>query len=239
VVLKISYDTNLLDVAANGIRTGSLTSGGNLLVNVNDAAGTIIVSLLTSAPLSAGAGSLLEIDFQIRTDAVAGATPIDIQSLSLNEGQLVLTIEPVVGADGTDGSITIVLSAAIPSASIEKVDAPTIDAESATVTQSVAPVTAIENIDTLITVTSFSVGVNYGMAKGVADNALNKFSTLLDLDRDRTIKDLRRAVTDFDMPLISLNERNDLSDDGWLSPHDIHRRMFGSNHRRAPKIQWD
>jgi hypothetical protein len=50
---------------------------------------------------------LLEIDFQIRSDAVAGTTAIDLRSLSLNEGQLVLTVDPVVGADATDGQITI------------------------------------------------------------------------------------------------------------------------------------
>jgi hypothetical protein len=108
VVLKIGYDTNRLDVAAIGVRTGSLSSGGDLLVNVDDAVGTIYISLLTQPALTAGSGSLLEIDFQIRSDAVGGVTPIDLQSLSLNEGALVLTIEPVAGADATDGQITIV-----------------------------------------------------------------------------------------------------------------------------------
>ena len=129
VVLKIVYDTSLLDVTSSGIRTGSLTGGGSLLVNVDDAAGTIYISLLTQPALTAGSGSLLEIDFQIRSEAAFGATLIDLQSLSLNEGQLVLTIDPIVGVDETDGRITIE-SAVTTDSSREPIDSPRINDES-------------------------------------------------------------------------------------------------------------
>jgi len=107
VELRIAYDTTLLDVAASGVRKGSLTGASTLIVNVDDAAGLVYVSMVMTRPLSAGAGSLLEIDFKVSQKAAAGETRIDLQSLSLNEGQLVLTIVPVNGADSTDGLLTI------------------------------------------------------------------------------------------------------------------------------------
>jgi hypothetical protein len=106
-VMTIAYDTNLLDIAPAGIRAGGLATGGSLLVHVDEPAGLIRISLLTQPALPPGAGSLLEIDFQIRPGARAGTTPIDLQALSLNEGQLALTVEPVKGADATDGQLTI------------------------------------------------------------------------------------------------------------------------------------
>jgi hypothetical protein len=226
VMLKISYDTNLLDVAAQGIRTGSLTSGGSLLVNVNDEEGTIIVSLLTTAPLSTGAGSLLEIDFQIRLDAVIGATRIDLRSLSLNEGQLVLTIEPVAGADATDGQVTIVSSVKMTSSSSDEVVARLIDSESTTLPQSVAPVAGGETNDTLMTDTSFSVGFKAWKANGLANTGSIKFPTLFDVVRTGASEDLSHLVDVFDMPVLGLNKPKDLSDDGWMSLREFHRRKF-------------
>jgi hypothetical protein len=105
--LRIAYDTTRLDVALSDIRKGSLTSGGTLMVNVDEAAGLIYVAMLMSPPLTAGAGSLLEIDFHILETAAPGETKLDLQSLSLNEGQLVLTVVPVNGADSTDSTLTI------------------------------------------------------------------------------------------------------------------------------------
>ena len=78
-----------------------------IMVNVDDAAGMIYVAMLMNPPLTAGAGSLLEIDFRVVANAAPGVTSIDLQSLSLNEGQLALTVVPVNGADPTDGILTI------------------------------------------------------------------------------------------------------------------------------------
>jgi hypothetical protein len=237
VVLKISYDTNLLDVTANGVRTGSLTAGGSLLVNVDDAAGTINVSLLTKAPLSAGSGSLLGIDFQIRSDAVAGTTPIDLQSLSLNEGQLVLTVDPVPGGDGTDGRIRIVSSATVPSGFIESVGAQTLTTDATTVTHSVSPTTASESIDTLMTVTSFSVGVKYGMRRSVADGSQIRSPSSADLESSELDKNLSRAVAVFDMPSIGFNDSSDSTDNSWISADEMHRRFRTSSCWKTAKIE--
>jgi hypothetical protein len=107
VDLRIAYDTTLLDVTSAGVRKGSLASASTVTVNVDDASGMIYVSMLMRTPLSGGAGSLLEIDFHVVSNAAPSVTRIDLQSLSLNEGQLVLTIVPVNGADSTDGILTI------------------------------------------------------------------------------------------------------------------------------------
>jgi ELWxxDGT repeat protein len=209
VVLKIAYDTELLDVAADGVRTGALAAGGSLLANVDEAAGVIFISLLTQPALTAGAGTLLEIDFQIRSDAVAGATPIDLQSLSLNEGQLILTIDPVVGADGTDGRVTIASAAVIDSESAGKIDAQPIDIAPPTVIQSPAPVAS----------------------------ASDRFATLFDLDRSRINGGRSRSRVTFDTSSIGLRDFNDLHDSDWLSAAEIHKRIVGFTQRKASKIQ--
>jgi hypothetical protein len=58
-------------------------------------------------PLGAGAGSLLELDFQITPTAALGPTPLDLRRVSLNEGGWVLTPRPGPGPDPTDGLLTI------------------------------------------------------------------------------------------------------------------------------------
>jgi hypothetical protein len=181
-----------------------------LLVNVDEAAGVIYISLLTQPALTAGAGTLLEIDFQICSDAVATTAAIDVQSLSLNEGQLVLTIDPVIGADATDGRITIVSAAAIGSESEAKIDVQTVEADSLTVTQNAVPLAS----------------------------ALDRYAPLLDLDRSRIDVDHGRGRSTFDAPSIGLGDSNDLHDGDWSGPSDIRRRIFGLTHRRAPRVLW-
>jgi hypothetical protein len=107
VDLRIAYDSSVLEVNAGGIRLGALTEGANLFTNVDQQTGTIYVSLFTPQALRKGPGVLLEIDFQIRKDAPGGETLVDIQKLHLNEGALVLTIDPATGRDEIDGRITV------------------------------------------------------------------------------------------------------------------------------------
>ena len=237
VVVKIAYDTNLFEVAENGIRTGSLTTGGSLLVNVDDGAGTIQVSLLTSARLAAGAGSLLEIDFHIRDSAVSGATTIDMQSLSLNEGQLVLTVDPVVGADATDGRITIVSSAASTSDFDEQIDGRISGGDSAMLPETVASVRPRNIIEMSAAESYFSVQVQYGRAKNRTDVGFLKSPSLFEFNRIGAGNDQGRVVALFDMPSIYLKDANDRGDDGWFSSTNYHRRGYGSAHQRVPYIR--
>jgi hypothetical protein len=107
--LKIAYDPAVLSVTPGGIRKGTLTSEGTLIASVDDEAGTVTVSLYLSAPLDSGQGSLIEIDYTVRGDAASGITRLDLQAAALNEGALVLTHVPRIGADPTDGLISIAL----------------------------------------------------------------------------------------------------------------------------------
>jgi PKD repeat protein len=107
VDLEIRYDSSMLDVSRTAVRPGALAPGATLLANVDDANGRIRVSLLLKQPLSHGSGSLVDIDFQIRANAHQGSTSLDLVSVMLNEGSLILTVEPVHGADSTDGLIVI------------------------------------------------------------------------------------------------------------------------------------
>jgi hypothetical protein len=101
--LTIGYDSAVLSLV--GVRPGPLAPEGALLSN-NDG-GRIYLSLLTGAVLPPGPGTLIELEFRILSGTTATETWIDLQSLSLNEGQLILTIDPVAGRDATDGRIRI------------------------------------------------------------------------------------------------------------------------------------
>lgn len=85
----ISYDTSLLDVSLPDVQLGSLTAGFNLNAVVNDAAGTITVTLTGVQPLGLGAGSVLTVDFHVAADAEAGeSSQLTLSGLSLNQGTL-------------------------------------------------------------------------------------------------------------------------------------------------------
>jgi hypothetical protein len=162
---------------------------------------------------------------------------INLQSLDFNEGQLVQMIEPEVEDSGADGEITIVSSLeASLSESGEKLDTQRNEIDS--VTQTVAPVTESESIDTRMTTASFSVGVNYGAANGPSENALVTFPIVFDWERDRTNKDLSRVEAVFDMPLSRGAELIDW-DDNWSRTDELLRRVRSATHLRLPWIRWD
>src|SRR3989442_6895411 len=107
VDVRLTYNASLLDVLA--VRTGSVTAGATLLTNLN-VPGVITAALALTTPRTAGAGSLIEIDYRIKSTATPGLTALNLTQVSLNEDGLVLTPAPVAGPDPTDGSITIVSS---------------------------------------------------------------------------------------------------------------------------------
>jgi hypothetical protein len=57
--------------------------------------------------LQDGSGTLLDLDLRVKADALPGVSPIDLQYASLNDGRLTLNVVPQLGADETDGRITI------------------------------------------------------------------------------------------------------------------------------------
>jgi len=70
--LKLVYDTALLNVESCGVHLGSLTGGGNLTASVDDSIGTIEIWLTLTSPLGPGAGSLVEIDYQVEPTVSVG-----------------------------------------------------------------------------------------------------------------------------------------------------------------------
>ncbi|QDV82500.1 cohesin domain-containing protein [Stieleria magnilauensis] len=110
--IRLSYDTDLLDLEKADVTAGSVWDSGNdtqVTVNVDDATGTIIIFISSSSELAATAGSLVELQFTVDHDATVGATTtLDLTSVVLNEGQLSVTPSPIAGDDETDGTLTIV-----------------------------------------------------------------------------------------------------------------------------------
>lgn len=108
--IRIAYDTNLLDTSNLQIQAGSLWPDANteVVANVNDATGTIIVWVFHPEALPTGAGSLLDVQFLVRDDASPGTTTnLDFTFLQLNEGDPAPNPAPIEGQDPADGRIAI------------------------------------------------------------------------------------------------------------------------------------
>jgi len=120
VQLEIGYDASMLRLEA--VRRGSVTQGfGALLVHSEPG----LLRVDTSGPqLASGSGSLVEMLF---TALRAGEARLDLRSVLLNSGYLVLTPTPAPGADPTDGSVRI--AAALPVISAAAASAMTVGIE--------------------------------------------------------------------------------------------------------------
>ncbi|QDV23129.1 cohesin domain-containing protein [Aureliella helgolandensis] len=109
--IRLAYDTSLLDLDSNSVSLGSVWSGSSdaqITANVDDASGTVVIFIASSSPLSATAGSLVNLDFTISSTATVGSNAIlNLTSVSLNEGAIAVSPAPAAGADSTDGQILV------------------------------------------------------------------------------------------------------------------------------------
>lgn len=116
VEIRLSYDTDLLDLTSAAVTAGSVFSASQdtqVTANVDDAAGTVVIFVSASTGLSSTSGSLVLMSFTIANDAVAGNTAVfDLVEVVLNEGQITVDPAPVAGADSTDGLLTVTAGSA-------------------------------------------------------------------------------------------------------------------------------
>jgi hypothetical protein len=108
--IHINYDKALLSTSDAGVQAGSLwPQGTQVVANVNDAAGTIVAFVFAADALPAASGSLLQVQFSIKSIApVDGTTAVDLAGVRLNEGAIVPNPAPQPGPDSTDGKISFV-----------------------------------------------------------------------------------------------------------------------------------
>ena len=89
VLMEINYDTDVFDQDNGDLALGALVAelAGNeawsLTRNVDDAAGKITVLLHSAEPLPGGIGDLLEVTYNVRSDAPSGLTPVSYTHLTL------------------------------------------------------------------------------------------------------------------------------------------------------------
>lgn len=109
--IRLAYDTTILNISESNIVAGSVWAGDatvDLVANVDDAAGTIIVSIFGANALPATSGSLVEFQFTIQAGTTVGtSTVLDLTQVRLNEGAITLDTTPQAGPDATDGLITV------------------------------------------------------------------------------------------------------------------------------------
>ncbi len=109
--IRLSYDTALLDLDPSAIIFGSVwgnSSDTQVVANVDDPTGTVVIFVSASTPLGTISGSLVELSFEVVSGAAVGTTTvIDLTEVVLNEGAINLSLLPIVGPDATDGLLTI------------------------------------------------------------------------------------------------------------------------------------
>jgi hypothetical protein len=103
VNLRIAYDPSLLDLVA--VERGDLTTDFAIYTEAREH-GAIEIDMARLEALADGTGNLIILQMRIKSHAEA-AIAIDLQSASLNDGRLMLTPEPRLGTDPTDGSIVV------------------------------------------------------------------------------------------------------------------------------------
>lgn len=111
--IRLTYDTDLLDLDPDAVLAGSVWTGSDtqVIVNVDDAAGTVTIFVAASAALPSGSGSLVILPFSIADTAATGDTAVlDLTKVRLNEGQIPVIPTPIPGDDPTDGLITVTSS---------------------------------------------------------------------------------------------------------------------------------
>jgi len=96
--IDILYDTGVFDVTNSDIQAGSLVpavDGWSVYANVNDATGLIQIAVVGVNFHAGGSGAILEMDFNVRSDAPVGDTVVsfDEDECELNEGELVLSFD--------------------------------------------------------------------------------------------------------------------------------------------------
>ena len=111
VEIEINYDTELLDADNSCVTAGSIWSGtsAEVVANVDDSAGNIVVWVFAAEGLDAVSGNLIEIEFTASSDAIEGeSTTIDLADVEINENAITLETQPQPDIDSTDGLITFV-----------------------------------------------------------------------------------------------------------------------------------
>jgi len=130
--IHIQYDTALFDAEDSDVRPGSVWPETNtsLFSNVDDAAGTIEVWVFGVEPLGPEAGSLIEVEFAVASDApVDQCSPLELREVRLNETMPVtlsdgrVCIQPGISIDdptvteGDNGTSSLVFTVRLSAAS--------------------------------------------------------------------------------------------------------------------------
>ncbi len=110
--IRIQYDPSLLTLTPANITAGTAWGAADdtqVVANVDQATGTVIVFISAPEGLPDVDGSLVVFAFGVRQSAEAGVeTVIDLVGVRLNEGAIPVNPAPVPGPDPTDGRIIIV-----------------------------------------------------------------------------------------------------------------------------------
>jgi hypothetical protein len=112
--IQIEFDPEILSASSASVVPGSAWADAEdvqLVANVSEETGTIVIFVFGPEDLDASAGSLVDIAFTIRPEVPVGTTTVvDLVEVQLNEGQIEVDPAPLPGPDPTDGMITVVVA---------------------------------------------------------------------------------------------------------------------------------
>jgi hypothetical protein len=144
----IIYNSQLLVLANQDVRpgTGLAGKGWSITENINNVAGIANISMSGQQALT-GTPELLDLVFHVRSDAVAGTSPLAIITGSLNSGQLEMT--------AVDGSITVTPESAVAASVVDSATTSSL---------------GIQSVQTAASLpSSFSTRLGYGPSLAPAD----------------------------------------------------------------------
>ncbi|MBL8339682.1 MAG: hypothetical protein JNM97_23150, partial [Rhodoferax sp.] len=104
VEITLVYPADSLSL--RDVRLGGLTQDFDYFVADTGTPGRIVIDMARMSAMAGGAGTLVELAFQIADDA-QGSLAIDLQATALNETRLTLNAESQPGQDPTDGRIVL------------------------------------------------------------------------------------------------------------------------------------
>ncbi|MCC9601138.1 carboxypeptidase regulatory-like domain-containing protein [Stieleria sp. JC731] len=109
--IRLSFDPDVLQLSEEDVAAGSVWDGQTdteVIVNIDNSAGTVVIFVSASAQLGTGSGSLVDLEFEVDSSVAVGETSdLDLTSVVLNEGQVSVSPTPISGSDQNDGLFTV------------------------------------------------------------------------------------------------------------------------------------
>lgn len=105
--IRFDYDPQKVQIQKDDIRPGSAWNNqAALIANVDEEAGSVHAFIFSTRPINAQTGNLIDVDLDPAPESLCSPElELDLRSVRLNEGEILLKDDPTDGPDPTDHSV--------------------------------------------------------------------------------------------------------------------------------------